>query len=258
MNRPIISSLSNPLVKRVRSLRQRKGRAESGLFVVEGLHHVGEALEAGCDVDAILYAPDVLTSSFGSSLVESHPEKLQPVSHEVMESLADKENPQGILAIVHQRHEAFSDLPAVMRSVAVVSPQDPGNVGTILRTMDAVGAEALLLLDGGVDPYHPTSVRASMGAIFWKHLVQASFDEMEVWSNSRGIQRIATSAHAQMDYREFKPSEPWMLVLGSEQKGLSQEHLAACDVAVSLPMRGRASSLNLAVAAGILLFHFSA
>ncbi len=255
MNTEVISSLSNPLAKRARLLRQRKGRSESGLFLVEGLHHVGEALEAGWDVEAILYAPDVLTSSFGSSLLEAHPEKLKAVSSAVMESLADKENPQGILAIVRQRQEALADLPRARRSVALVSPQDPGNVGTILRTMDAVNADALLLVDGGVDPYHPTSVRASMGAIFWKRIAQGPFSDLVSWSQALGVQRIGTSAHAATDYREFKPVEPWVLILGSEQKGLSPEHLAACDAAISLPMHGRASSLNLAVAAGILLYH---
>lgn len=257
MNKAVISSLSNPLVKRIRALRQRKGRSESGQFLAEGLHHVGEALEAGWDVAAILYAPDVLTSDFGRALLASHPEKLQPVSRDVMQSLADKENPQGILAIVRQRHETISDLLTVRRAVALVSPQDPGNVGTILRTMDAAQTDALLLLGGGVDPYHPTSVRASMGAIFWKRLIRASFDDLQAWAAGRGVQRIGTSAHASIDYRQFKPIEPWVLVMGSEQKGLSREHLASCDVAVSLPMRGRASSLNLAVAAGILLYHFS-
>jgi TrmH family RNA methyltransferase len=256
MNKVVISSLSNPLAKRVRALRQRKGRDESGQFVVEGLHHVGEALEAGWDVDTILYAPDVLTSSFGNALLASHTEKLQPVSHEVMASLADKENPQGILAIVGQKHTSISDLAPVRRAVALLSPQDPGNVGTILRTMDAVDADPLFLVDGGVDPYYPTSVRASMGAIFWKTLVQASLEELGAWAQRRGVQRIGTSAHASLDYRRFRPAEPWLLLLGSEQKGLSAEHLAACDAAISLPMRGRASSLNLAVAAGILLYHF--
>ncbi len=255
MNKAVISSLSNPLVKRVRSLRQRKARSELGLFVAEGLHHVGEALEAGWDVESILYAPDVLASSFGSMLLAAHPEKLQPVSHEVMESLADKENPQGILAVVRQRHESLVNMGPVRRAVALVSPQDPGNVGTVLRTMDAVGVDALVLVDGGVDPYHPTSVRASMGAIFWKKIAQSSFDEVQAWSEGNGMQRIGTSAHAKTDYRQFTPAEPWMLILGSEQKGLSPEHLAACEVAISLPMRGRASSLNLAVAAGILLYH---
>ncbi len=257
MNRPLISSLSNPLAKRVRALRQRKARLESGLFLVEGLHPVGEAIEAGWEIDAILYAPEVLTSGFATSLLASTTVELQPVSTQVMASLADKDNPQGILGVVHQRHPRLEELVHVQRAVAMVAPQDPGNVGTVLRTMDAVDADALILADGGVDPYHPTSVRASMGALFWKPIVQTSFDELIRWSLLRGIQRIATSAHAETDYREFRATQPWMLVLGTEQKGLSADQLGACDVAISLPMRGRSSSLNVAVAAGILLYEFT-
>ncbi len=257
MEKPLITSLSNPLVKQVRALRLRKERAETALFVVEGLHHVGEVLEAGWNVEAILYAPELLTSSFGSTLLATHPLQLQPVSREVMASLADKENPQGILALVHQRRDSLAELEGAKRLVALVSPQDPGNVGTVLRTIDAVNAHALVLVDGGVDPYHPTSVRASMGALFWKPIVQTSFEELVAWSDALRLHRIGTSAHATVDYRTFRPTEPWLLLLGSEQKGLSPEHLEACEAAISLPMRGRASSLNLAVAAGILLYQFS-
>jgi RNA methyltransferase, TrmH family len=252
-----ITSLSNPLVKSVRALRQRKQRAQLGLFVVEGLHHVGEALQAGWKVESILYAPDVLASSFGSSLLQANDASLQPVSRDVMESLADKENPQGILAVVRQRHASFTEISRARRVVGLVSPQDPGNVGTILRSMDASGVDALVLADGGVDPYHPTSVRASMGALFWKPVVQCSFGELIGWATGQGMHRIGTSAHAEQDYRAAHPVEPWLLLLGSEQKGLTAEQLAACETSISLPMRGRASSLNLAVAAGILLFHFT-
>jgi len=228
-----------------------------GLFIVEGLHHVGEALEAGWEIDSILYSPDVLTSDFGRDLISRVAQAAQPVSAQVMESLADKDNPQGILAVVHQKLMRLGDLESVRIGAAVVSPQDAGNVGTILRTLDAVGADTLFLLDGGVDPYHPTSVRASMGTIFWKPIVQTSFIEFINWSRGLGCQLIGTSAHAKQNYLELKPDVPWILVLGSEQKGLLAEQIKACDLSVSLPMRGRASSLNLAVAAGILLYQFA-
>lgn len=255
MNPSIISSLSNPVVKRARSLRQRKARMDTGLFLVEGLHHVGEAVEAGWDVDTILYAPDLLTSSFGNTLLSGNAATLQPVSGDVMESLADKENPQGILAIVRQRRIELSSLSALRRAVALVTPQDPGNVGTILRTMDAVDADALILVDGGVDPYHPTCVRASMGALFWKPMIQADFARLMAWSKRQGLTIIGTTAHATLDYRSYEPKEPWLLLMGSEQKGLNEAQLALCDTSIGLPMRGRASSLNLAVATSVLLYY---
>ncbi|MFN8387997.1 MAG: RNA methyltransferase [Anaerolineales bacterium] len=254
MSKPQLTSLSNPMIKQARALRQKKARAESGLFLVEGIHHVGEAVDAGWDVQSLLYAPELLTSKFAEELISRLGDKPQPVSAEVMESLADKDNPQGILAVVHQRQTKFSASLLLQTAVALVSPQDPGNVGTILRTLDAVGADALFLLDGGVDLYHPTVIRSSMGAIFSKPVVSASFDEFLAWARARKFQLIGTSAHADAGYRTFTPTTPWILVLGSEQKGLSPEQMQACDITVSLPMQGRVSSLNLAVAASVLLY----
>jgi TrmH family RNA methyltransferase len=174
-----------------------------------------------------------------------------------METLADKENPQGILAIVRQKKSQIKDLKPFKRAVALVSPQDPGNVGTILRTMDAVGADVLFLLDGGVELYHPTNVRASMGSLFWKPVIQTSFDEFIVWARKGKYQLIGTSAKADVDYQTLVPQIPWVLILGNEQKGLSPAQTAACDVTVSLSMQGRVSSLNLAIAAGILLYRYA-
>lgn len=258
MAKPLITSLGNPLIKQARALRQKKARRESGTFLVEGIHHVGEAVEAGWEVESLLYAPDLLASKFATDLVSRIGDKGQPVSPAVMESLADKDNPQGIVAVVRQRHTQFFNSLILKTGVALVSPQDPGNVGTILRTMDAVGTDALFLLDGGVDLYHPSVIRASMGAIFWKPVVSASFAEFVAWARAGKFQLVGTSSHAEKDYRTFAPSAPWILVLGSEQKGLSPEQADACDVTVSLPMQGRVSSLNLAVAAGVLLYALNA
>jgi len=256
----ILTSTSNPFIKHVRALRQKKARHEFGVFLVEGITHVGEALEAGWDVEALLYAPEQLVSNFGKELLERAAAmslRIQPVTAAVMESLADKENPQGILAVVKQRRYDFDALRSARRMVALVSPQDPGNLGTILRTMDAVGADGLFILDGGVELYHPTVVRASMGTLFWNPVVQASFDEFVNWAKSNGSQLIGTSARADRGYQALVPQSPWVLVLGTEQKGLTAEQSAACDVTVSLPMRGRVSSLNLSVAASVLLYQFT-
>ena len=262
MEKSIITSLTNPQIKQARALRQKKTRNETGLFLVEGIHHVGEAIAAGWDVESLLYAPELLNSAFGRELVSRVGTKPQPVSPQVMASLADKENPQGIVAVVHQKMtkigalEDFGKSKKHIKCAALVSPQDPGNVGTILRTLDAVDADALFLLDGGVELYHPTVVRSSMGTLFWKPVVQASFDEFLAWARSRNHQLIGTSAHGDVEYHTFVPDMSWILVLGNEQKGLSAEQISACDVTVSLPMKGRVSSLNLAVAAGVLLYQF--
>lgn len=256
--RPLITSLSNPLVKQARALRQRKAREKSGSFLVEGLHHVGSALEADWEIEIVIYAPDLLTGDFSAKLLEDARRMgltIQPVSAKVMESLTEKENPQGILAVVKQRRTEINDLHGIRTCVALVSPQDPGNVGTILRTMNAVGSDALFQLDGGVDIYHPSLVRASMGTLFWIPVVQATFGDFIAWTMEQQVFVVGTSSHAETDYREAQAYDPpWALVMGSEQKGLSSEQLSSCDKTLALPMRGVVSSLNLSVAAGILLY----
>jgi len=252
-----IISLSNPLIKQTRALRQKKIRAQTGLFLVEGIHHVGEVIAADWEIQTVFYAPDLLTSSFAREMIAHLQVPTQSVSVPVMESLADKEHPQGILAVVRQKRLTLADVKPFTRAAALVSPQDPGNVGTILRTLDAAGVDMLFMLEGGVELYHPTVVRASMGTLFWKPVVQSSFNDFLEWARKGNYQLIGTSAKADVSYRTLVPQPPWIAILGNEQKGLSPEQTSACDVTVSLPMRGRSSSLNLAVAAGVLLYQLS-
>ena len=256
----LITSRSNPLIKSARMLKAGKERKRTGKFLVEGILPIGEASAAGWLIDSILYAPELLESDFARNLISSQSVKgvrCFPVSADVLESLAEKENPQGIVAIVNQKTTSLESLSprTIQVAVALIAPQDPGNVGTILRTLDAFGGDAMYLLDGGVELFHPSVVRASMGAIFWKPVVKATFVDFITWARQHRYQLIGTSAHAEMDYRKVKlDDEKSILVLGNEQKGLSKEQLTACDVAVKIPMRGRASSLNLAVAASVLLY----
>ena len=256
----LISSHANPLVKQIRSLHQNKGRQETGLFLVEGIHHVGEAIEAGWDLEILVYAPDLLTSAFAHRLVEEQSRRgvrCVALARDLFAAIAEKDNPQGLLAIVRQRRLALENMTPgnFAFGAAVISPQDPGNVGTILRTLDAVGADGLFLLEGGVELYHPSVVRASMGTLFWKPVVQVSFVEFEQWRRKNGYLLVGSSAHAGTGYREFQwGNKPTILLLGNEQKGLSPEQAAACDAIISMPMQGRVSSLNLAVAAGVLLY----
>jgi len=261
----VITSRSNPKIKLARALRQRKTRQESGLFLVEGIHHVGQAVEAsrsgGCEIDSLYYAPDLLSSAYARELVEALQQRGTPchaVTAEVFTSLAEKENPQGILAVVRQHAYTLENLTPqnFPWGVALVAPQDPGNVGSILRTIDAVGASGLLLLENSADPYHPGAVRASMGTLFWYPVVSASFAAFTAWARRHGYHIYGTSAHGSQDYREVQAYPyPRILLMGSEREGLSAEQRQICEQIIRLPMQGHSSSLNLAVATGVLLYH---
>ena len=256
----IISSHSNSKIKQIRALRQRKERQQTGLFLVEGIRPVGEALESGAAVESLCYAPEKLHSDFALNLIEeasAHGVICLCVTAEVFDSLADKENPPGILAVVRQRQTELTALNPLNFpwGVALASPQDSGNVGTILRTIDAVGASGLLFLDSSVDPYHPNAVRASMGSLFWYPIVHATFEEFSGWVSQHGYHVSGTSAHGSQDYREVGAYQrPAILLLGSEREGLNPGQIAVCDRLVRLPMRGRVTSLNLAVAAGVMMY----
>jgi TrmH family RNA methyltransferase len=256
----LISSRTNPKIKQVRALQQRKARQEARLFLVEGIRHVGEAVEAEAAIEAIYYAPELLKSEFASELVAAQYNKgvaCYATSAEVFDSLAEKENPQGILAVVRQPERRLEELDPGNFSwgVALVSPQDPGNVGAILRTVDAVGASGLILLESSVDIYNPAAVRASMGTLFWRPVVQASFANFQDWVRINDYHVYGSSAHAKNDYLQARPYlTPRILLLGSEREGLTAAQQSVCKSVVRLPMHGRATSLNLAVAAGILLY----
>lgn len=255
-----ITSRTNQKIKLVRALRQRKARQAEGLFLVEGIRHVGEAVKSSAVLDAIFFSPDLLTSDFALSMIEeqaAHGVDCFSIPPDLFISLAEKENPQGILAVVHRMDVSLGELDFQKSQwcTAVVSPQDPGNVGTILRTIDAVGADALILIDSNLDLYHPASVRASMGTIFHHPVAQCSFQDFSDWVKKGGYHIYGSSARAEADYLEARPYfSPRILLLGSEREGLNDKQRAICDLVVSLPMRGQATSLNLAVAAAILLY----
>ncbi len=265
----LISSRSNPKIKQARALRLRKARQESGLFIVEGIRPVGEAVEAQAHIAYLLYAPDRLQSAYAHDLIQeltAQAVPCYPVSDDIFTSLAEKENPQGLLAVLHLPNFKLADFnPANFPwGVALVDPQDPGNLGSILRTIDAVGASGLLLLasnvgEGMVDPFHPSALRASMGAHFWRPLAAASFAEFSDWATAHRYVIYGTSAHATTDYREISSFQiPAILLLGSERAGLTSAQSGICDHLIRLPMHGRATSLNLSVAAGVLLYEMLA
>lgn len=230
------------------------------MFLVEGTRHVGEAVEAGADIQALYYAPTILEGSYARRLIELSSQnglECVQVSAEVFTTLADKDNPQGILAVVRKPALSLPELTpeSFTWGVALVNPQDPGNLGAILRTVEAVGAGGAIQLDGGVDPYHPTAVRASMGTLFRLQVVQASFGEFSNWAVQHGYHVYGSSARADLDYRQVQAyRRPRILLLGSEREGLTAGQAEVCESVVRLPMRGKATSLNLAVAAGVLLY----
>ncbi|HUF37594.1 MAG TPA: RNA methyltransferase [Anaerolineales bacterium] len=256
-----IASRRNPQIRLIRSLKRAKARRESGLFLVEGLRHIGELLASDFATEFILCAPEGLTGEYGQSLLETARQAGIPVYSapvELLDGLSDKRSSAAMLAVARQTALIFdSQAPPVAGwSVALAAPRDPGNIGTILRTMDAFRAGNLYLLDGGADPWQPAAVRAAMGALFTHPVVEGSFAEFAAWAAAHDLPVYGTSAQAEADIRTLPAAtNPAVLLFGSERAGLTPEQQAACRAVYRIPIHGRGTSLNLAVAAGIVLYN---
>jgi TrmH family RNA methyltransferase len=254
----LISSRANPTVKKIRALRDRKARDESGRFFVEGIRIVGEAGELEADVEICVVAPDLLSSPYGAEVARRLGERvtLLEVSADVFRSISTKEGPQGIGAVIRQTWGSLQDIDPAgdFCWVALDAVQDPGNVGSIVRTSDAVGGAGIILLGAGTDPHDPSALRAGMGAVFSQRMVRATFEELALWTRRNRCVMVGTSGSASVDYQSVCYRSPAVLLMGSEREGLSEEQLAVCDAVVSIPMAGRSDSLNLAVATGVILY----
>lgn len=256
----IITSTANPRVKRLRKLADRKGRQQEGVYLAEGLRIVIEAIQLGQDIETLVVAPDLLKSGPGEEHVREycthHPDRVMEISADVFHSISAKEGPQGVAAVLHPQWTALEEIHPKPGDcwVALDEIADPGNLGTILRTADAVSARGIILLDQCTDPYDPSALRGSMGAIFALNIIKASFDRFKDWKQRTGIHLVGTSDRAEQNYHSAGYPSPLVLLMGSERQGLDQKHFDLCDQVVSIPMLGRSDSLNLAVATGVMLY----
>jgi TrmH family RNA methyltransferase len=254
-----IISTSNPRIKAIRKLKDRKERSASGLFYLEGLRIVISAFEKNAPVETLIYNQDLLQNPRGQQLLDQARQKdveILEVSQNVFAAMALKENPQGLAAVARQhvmRLDELEDTPFGLWT-ALDEIADPGNLGTIMRTMDAVGGKGILLIGPGADPYDPSAVRASMGAIFSLKLVKASLQEFVPWKRSRQIKMVGTSDRAAQAYNTLRYPSDLLLLMGSERQGMQLELEALCDEIVRIPMAGSSDSLNLSIANAVVLY----
>jgi TrmH family RNA methyltransferase len=253
-----VTSLTNPTVKAVRALHMRKEREETGLFLAEGLKIVIEALDAGRAPKILMYGPDAAhplldraiqaTNEGGGEVIE--------VTRDILEKVSRRDNPQAVVAVFEQVFAPLTDLKPGAASVwvALQAVRDPGNLGTIVRTADAAGCGGVLLVGDCCDPYSVEAVRATMGSIFAVPLYKATIPEFLAWRQTWPGSVVGTLLTATHDHRTADYRRPTLILMGNEQQGLPPDVAAACDVNVKIPMRGRADSLNLSVATGIMIY----
>lgn len=254
-----ITGFSNPTVKYLRSLRDKKHRRREKRFLAEGLRLLTDAREcgrlpemlvmaAGRDPHPLLDALERDVLAAGGEVVETTPD--------ILTKITGKDNPQAVTGMFREFDTSLGSLDRNAAPIWLVAQalRDPGNLGTMLRTADAVGAGGVILIDDCADPFSVEAVRASMGAIFTKAVAQADWGEFHSWLKSGAGQLVAASLREAVPYRGAAYAAPCFLLVGNESRGLPEEYEAACDLRVTMPMRGRADSLNASVAAAVLAY----
>ncbi len=259
-DRPIITSTGNPRIVEARKLDQRKHRQQQSRFLVEGLQLLHMALDAGLRPLEVFFCRALFTGPEAPALMERFRcvgAALQPVSVNVMQALSDRDTPQGIVAAFALYDTPLGSLTLSSSDLVVVLDrlQDPGNLGTLLRTADAVGAAAVVIVAPAADPFDPRTVRASMGSLFNLPVavtgdVPALFD----WLRACGLRTIGADAQRGEAWTRCEWRGGAALILGNEARGLSDDLAAGVNMWAALPIVGRAESLNVAVAGGVLMY----
>lgn len=254
-----ITAFSNPLIKRVRLLREKRHRREEGLFLAEGLRILTEAREAGRLPEYLFYAADTANHPLVTALVaetEAKGGEAIETNADILSKLSGKDNPGSVVGVYPEFEVALADLDRSKAPIWLVAERlrDPGNLGTILRTADAVGAGGLILVDECVDPFSVEAVRASMGALFTVPVARAPWAEFATWLRAGPGQLVGLNLDTDLDYQAVRYQAPTFLLTGNEAQGMPDYMAAACDVTVKMPMLGKADSLNAAVATAVMAY----
>jgi TrmH family RNA methyltransferase len=253
-----ITAFSNPLVKQVRALRDKKHRRESRLFMAEGLRILTEAREAGRLPRVLFFASGTRHELLDALIapIEAAGGEVIETNADILHKLSGKDNPQTMLGVYEVFDTSLERIDRRSAPLWIVAQalRDPGNLGTILRTGDAVGAGGLILIDECVDPFSVEAVRATMGALFTQSLAQAGWDEFLAWLRAGPGQLIGTSLDAELDYQQPRYKPPAFILVGNEAQGLPAAYEAECDLLVKMPMLGKADSLNAAVATAVMAY----
>jgi TrmH family RNA methyltransferase len=254
-----VTAFSNATVKRLRSLRDKKARRAEHMFLAEGLRIVAEARDSGQLPEIIAFSAEGAKHPLAAEIIaaaEAAGADAIETSPDILSKMSGKDNPQMLLGAYSQPTTALDriDRTSAPLWICAQALRDPGNIGTILRSGDAVGAGGLILIGDCADPFSVEAVRASMGAIFTQQVAAARWEEFLPWLRSGPGQLVGTSLKASHDYLDARYEKPCFLLIRNEQQGLPESYEAECDLLVKIPMAGRADSLNAAVAGAVMAF----
>lgn len=250
-----IQSIHNAKVKDWAKLLTKKGREKEEAYLVEGLHLVEEAIKQEAYIQALLVAEDYQQDDRVDSFFQKNPSRCFQVSEQVIHKLSDTETPQGILAVIRMKKWSLAPLLEGSRLLLLLDAlQDPGNLGTMIRTADAAGIDGIILGKGTVDLYNSKVVRSTMGSIFHLPIVQDDLLLVCDTLTEHQFKIAATSLEGAISYDEASYTGSTAIVIGNEGNGVSREVLSRCHIKVKIPIYGQAESLNAAIAAAIMMY----
>lgn len=259
MNSILLTSLKNPKVKNAFALRDRKERDKQGVTLLEGYRELSRALAVSVPIHETFYCPDLFLGQNEPELLRqlaAAGSEMYECSKEVLCKLAYRDRPEGLIAIATMKRKTLADIPAKSTGLYLVAEtiEKPGNLGSILRSADAVGATAVIVCDKRTDLFNPNVIRASTGAIFSVPLAEATSEEALTWLRNLGIRTLAATPHTDLYHTDVDMKNGIAIVVGAEQYGLTPYWMDSADCKVLIPMLGRMDSLNVATAATILLY----
>lgn len=250
-----ITSLKNPKIKLAQDLREKRDRDRNQLFLIEGFRELTRALKGGVEIETLFYCPELFLGSNESNILDACPRKLE-TSSQVFHKISYRDRPDGLLAIAKIKRKTLKDIPLKKPPFLLVAEaiEKPGNLGTLLRSSDAVGIDGVIVVDKCTDIFNPNVVRSSVGTLFTIPVVEATGDETIEFLRKNDIQIVSTTPSATSEYTDVDLTKPIAIVVGTEQLGLSDKWLDQADIKVRIPMLGVADSLNVATATTLMLY----
>ncbi len=252
-----ISSTQNPFIRQLAQLKDKsRERKKSGLFLIEGEREISLALKGGYELETILFCNELFSLEQLNKLTNQQINIIE-ISKEVYEKLAYRDTTEGVLAVAKSKNHSISNLKFNSKNPLILvaeAPEKPGNIGALLRTADAANLDTVIIANPKTDLYNPNIIRSSVGCVFTNQVATGSTTEIIEFLKTKNIRVFCAALQASVEYHTQDFTKPTAIVVGTEATGLSEDWLNKSNQNIIIPMQGEIDSMNVSVAAGILIF----
>lgn len=257
MSQKVISSIQNSFIKKLFLLKEKsRERKKTGLFLIEGQRELSLAIKGNFKIDTLLYYPELVSNTQLKQFISISRDVIE-ISKEVFQKLAHRDTTEGVIAVSKSKSHQIANLQLEHKNPLILiaeAPEKPGNIGAILRTADAANVDAVIIANPKTDLYNPNIIRSSVGCVFTTRIVMGSTIEIIEFLNKNNINTYCAALQASIEYQTQDYTKATAIVVGTEANGLTEEWLKASTQNIIIPMQGEIDSMNVSVAAGILIF----